>query len=81
LAAVAGVIEAACIGIADERLGQVPVAAVVVAHAGPGVEEIRKRLRALLPSPSMPDRIRVVERLPRTPRGKVDRTALAALFG
>ncbi|NUP26307.1 MAG: AMP-binding protein [Nocardia sp.] len=81
LAAVAGVIEAACIGIADERWGQVPVAAVVVANAGPGVEEIRKRLRALLPSPSMPDRIRVVERLPRTPRGKVDRTALAALFG
>ncbi|WP_327150612.1 class I adenylate-forming enzyme family protein [Nocardia sp. NBC_01329] len=80
LAAIPGVAESACIGIADERWGQVPVAAVVVTRAGPGPEEIRKRLRAVLPSPSMPDRIRVVDRLPRTPRGKVDRTALASLF-
>ncbi|GGK94582.1 AMP-binding protein [Nocardia jinanensis] len=81
LAAIPGVLEAACIGIADERWGQIPVAAVVVTSAAPGLEEIRKRLRAILPSPSMPDRIQVVARLPRTPRGKVDRTALTTLFG
>ncbi|MFI9532494.1 AMP-binding protein [Nocardia fusca] len=81
LTAIPGVAEAACVGLPDPRWGQVPVAAVVVTGDAPGPEEIRRRLRAVLPAPSMPDRVRVVDRLPRTPRGKVDRAALTALFG
>ncbi|WP_328397235.1 AMP-binding protein [Nocardia sp. NBC_00416] len=80
LTAVTGITEAACVGIADERWGQVPVAVIVVDERAPGLAEIRRRLRASLPSPSVPSRILVVDSLARTPRGKVDRAALTALF-
>ncbi|MBF6300071.1 AMP-binding protein [Nocardia amamiensis] len=78
LTAIPGIAEAACIGIADERMGQAPAAAIVVDSAAPSIDEIWRRLRATLPSPSMPVRILTVDSLPRTPRGKLDRQALAA---
>ncbi|MEU1980371.1 AMP-binding protein [Nocardia sp. NPDC019395] len=78
LTAIPGVVEAACVGVADERWGQVPVAVVVVGVRAPDIEEIRRRLRATLPGPSMPARIQVLASLPRTPRGKLDRPALLA---
>lgn len=81
LTAIPGITEAACLGVADERWGQVPVAAVVVAgRQAPNPAEIRRRLRATLPGPSVPVRIQVFGALPRTPRGKVDRPALLAVL-
>ncbi|MBF6348671.1 AMP-binding protein [Nocardia flavorosea] len=80
LTAIPGITEAACLGVADERWGQVPVAAVVAAGPAPDPAEIRRRLRATLPGPSVPVRIQVLEALPRTPRGKVDRPALFAML-
>ncbi|MGI5217460.1 class I adenylate-forming enzyme family protein [Nocardia sp. CA-290969] len=81
LTAIPGVTEAACLGVADERWGQVPVAAVVVDERAPDTGEIRRLLRAALPAPSVPARIEVLDALPRTPRGKLDRPALRAAIG
>lgn len=75
-----GISEAACIGLPDPRMGQIPVAAVVAGPGAPTTGEIRSRLRAVLPSPSMPVRILRLPGLPRTPRGKLDHRELAKLF-
>ncbi len=78
--AIPGVDEAAVVAVADARMGEAPALAVVVDSDGPSVEEVRRALRATLPSPSMPSRILVLDGLPRTPRGKLDRQALGATF-
>lgn len=78
--AVPGVVEAACIAIPDERMGEVPALAVVAGSEALSPNAIRTALRASLPSPSMPGEILIVDRLPRTPRGKLDRQALGATF-
>ncbi|WP_280438409.1 AMP-binding protein [Nocardia carnea] len=81
LTAIPGITEAACLAVPDDRWGQVPVAAVAVDGRAPDPGEIRRRLRATLPGPSVPVRIQVLDALPRTPRGKVDRPALLAVLG
>ncbi|MBF6339066.1 AMP-binding protein [Nocardia abscessus] len=78
LTAIPGVAEAACIGVPDARMGEAPAAAIVVGDAAPNADEIWRQLRATLPSPSMPVQVLVVDSLPRTPRGKLDRAALAS---
>ncbi|MBC2642586.1 MULTISPECIES: AMP-binding protein [unclassified Rhodococcus (in: high G+C Gram-positive bacteria)] len=78
LIALPGVVEAACIGVPDSRMGEAPAAAIVVDGAEPRSSDIWRHLRATLPSPSMPVQVLVVDSLPRTPRGKLDRPALAA---
>ncbi|MFD4401746.1 AMP-binding protein [Nocardia sp. NPDC058499] len=81
LTAIPGITEAVCLGVADDRWGQVPVAAVVVDGRAPDPAEIRRQLRAVLPGPSVPVRVQVLDTLPRTPRGKVDRPAVIAVLG
>ncbi|WP_280315487.1 AMP-binding protein [Nocardia abscessus] len=78
LTAIPGIAEAACIGVPDARMGEAPAAAIVVGEAAPSADEIWRQLRARLPSPSMPVQVLVVDSLPRTPRGKLDRAALAS---
>lgn len=78
LTAIPGVAEAACVGVPDARMGEAPAAAIVLGGGAPAAEEIWRRLRATLPSPSMPVQVLVVDRLPRTPRGKLDRAALVS---
>ena len=70
-----GVAEAAVVGEADERRGEVPVAYVV---AGAGWDEARTAAacREQLASFKVPRRFVVVERLPRTALGKVRKHAL-----
>ncbi|MEM8825451.1 MAG: acyl-CoA ligase (AMP-forming), exosortase A system-associated [Pseudomonadota bacterium] len=67
--------EAAAFGIADERLGQaILVFAVAKGEADePGV---RRRLMRDLPNFMMPQMIIWEDSLPRSPNGKIDRTAL-----
>jgi acyl-CoA synthetase (AMP-forming)/AMP-acid ligase II len=74
--------EAAVIGLPDERLGEVPVAAVELdpAVAAPEPDELREFCRADLTPYEVPVAVVVVPALPRSAAMKVDRTALATML-
>jgi long-chain acyl-CoA synthetase len=68
--------DAAVLGVADTRLGEIPVALVETTAAPEAVlEQVADRLAPY----KRPRRVFVVERLPRVPNGKVDRPAASAL--
>ena len=77
LRSVPGVQDAAVVGIPDDRLGEVPVAAVV-GNADP--ERLDAACRAQLAPYKVPTRFVVVDALPRTEVGKVRRADVQALF-
>lgn len=96
LAGLPGIADLACVGLPDERMGAVPVVAIVLtAAAAPAQYDaapapaaaappppltraaVRRHARVTLPQPSRPHRVFVLDALPRTPRGKLDRTELA----
>ncbi len=78
--AVAGVAEAAALGVPDERLGQ---AVLLLVRLGAGadetstVEAVREHLKHELPNFMMPGEIRVVTAFAHNPNGKIDRAGLA----
>jgi acyl-coenzyme A synthetase/AMP-(fatty) acid ligase len=74
--------EAAVVGIADERLGALPVAAVELEPGAPPVdgEELRSFAGQHLAKYQVPARIEIVEALPRTPSLKVSEPGVRALF-
>ena len=79
---VPGVLDCAVAGRNDERLGEVPVVAVVAeAGANLALEPLRTALRTRLAGYELPRDLRIIEAIPRTANGKVDRPAVAALFG
>ncbi len=72
------VTESAAFGVADERWGELPVAAVVaVDGADIDANEVAEYCTARLARHKRPRRIEVVDALPRSPAGKVLRTVLA----
>jgi len=72
--------DAAVIGLPDERLGQVPVAAVVL--SSPVAEEaLQELVRSRLAAYAVPVRVVAVEALPRTPTMKVARAELERMLG
>lgn len=77
----ADVLEAAVTGLADDRLGEVPVAAVRLAD---GItldsDELRTWLGEHVAAYKVPVRILAVDELPRTGTKKVQRAELRALF-
>lgn len=74
--------ECAVFGVADERLGQRVVAAVVLASAtAPQLTELRAHIAQTLDPTAAPREIHVVDELPRRGIGKLDRRALATRFG
>lgn len=73
-----GVEAAGVFGVADETWGQI-VAAALVASAPPTDEAIDEHLATRLAAHKRPRRVCFVPRLPVTPGGKLDRTALSAL--
>jgi O-succinylbenzoic acid--CoA ligase len=75
----AGVLDAAVVGIADERWGQV-VAAAVVAHEGFETAALEAHLRAKLAGYKVPRVVRLVDALPTTASGKVRRNVVRAEF-
>jgi O-succinylbenzoic acid--CoA ligase len=77
------VADSAVFGVADERLGQRVVAAVVVAagRPAPTLSELRAHVAAALSSTAAPRVLHLVDELPRRGIGKVDRRELAARFG
>jgi acyl-CoA synthetase (AMP-forming)/AMP-acid ligase II len=82
LSAHPAVAAAAVVGLPDERLGQVPAAAVqlAVGSAAPSPAELEAFLRESLPATMLPKRYKVMPALPRTPSFKVDMAAVRALF-
>ena len=76
------VLDAAVVGIADVRLGQVPVAAVELASDALPVDEqaLKDHLRGLVTQPQIPVSILILPVLPRTTSLKVDLGAVRALF-
>lgn len=76
--AVAGAI---CAGVADPKWGQVPVA-LVVFRAGQSVSEddLKAHCRDCLADYKVPKQMRVVSQLPLTGAGKLDRSAVVAMF-
>lgn len=73
---------AAVIGIADERLGQVPAAAIEVKEGvkQPAIEELESHLRQHVYATHIPVAWRFVSALPRTVSFKVDGPAVRRLF-
>jgi acyl-CoA synthetase (AMP-forming)/AMP-acid ligase II len=78
-----GVLEAAVVGLPDDRLGQVPAAAVEprLGRARPTVDELSELCRRHLTPYERPTQILVVDALPRTPSMKVSRVELLEMFG
>ena len=69
------VVEAAAVGVKDERLGQ----SVLLVVRGSGDDEaLKAALKRDLPNFMQPHEIRWVERMPLNPNGKIDRAALQA---
>jgi amino acid adenylation domain-containing protein len=70
--------EAAVVAVPDELIGNRVLAFVVRADgAAPGPEALRDHCLTRLPRYMVPERIDVLDELPRTSTGKVDRTRLA----
>ena len=66
--------------IPDERLGEVPVAAVVMKQGAKlGAESVRDALRSRLAAYELPRRVVFVDAIPRHDTGKVDRDAVGRL--
>ncbi|MDR7103720.1 class I adenylate-forming enzyme family protein [Croceicoccus sp. BE223] len=79
-----GIADAAVVGMKDERLGQVPIAAIELAEGrteAPAKEELDAFLKQTLPSYMVPVEYRVLDELPRTISMKVSRPELKALLG
>jgi O-succinylbenzoic acid--CoA ligase len=75
--------DCAVFGLADERLGQRVVAAVVLAdsHTPPSLEELRAHVMHTLDRTAAPRELHIVDALPMRGIGKVDRQALAGQAG
>lgn len=76
------VVECAVFGVADDRLGQRVVAAVVSApSAAPTVTELQEFVAQSLDRTAAPREVHLVGELPRIGIGKLDRRALRERFG
>ena len=75
--------DCAVFGLADERLGQRVVAAVVLAdgRTPPSLEELRAHVMHILDRTAAPRELHIVDALPMRGIGKVDRQALAGQAG
>jgi acyl-CoA synthetase (AMP-forming)/AMP-acid ligase II len=74
-----GVREAAIIGVPDAVLGQRVMGFVELAETSTGVEDVLRDLSTRVASYKMPERLIVVDQLPRNSLGKVDRAKLKAI--
>ncbi len=81
LAGCPGVLEAAVFALPDAELGQ-RVGAAVVAREGEylGSEQVLHYCRNRLAIPGVPDRVEIVDALPHTAQGGLDRQALRSRF-
>ncbi len=76
----ADVADSAVAGLPDERLGEIPVAAVVLSPGATGdAEAIRQQLRSRLAAYELPRQVVFASAIPRLDTGKVDRPGVARL--
>jgi acyl-coenzyme A synthetase/AMP-(fatty) acid ligase len=80
LRALPGVLDAVVVGVPHPALGAVVGAVVETGPDAPGLPGVRRASAAVLSPSQRPRRWMLVDALPRTPGGKVDRTAAAALL-
>lgn len=75
--------EAAVVGVPDDRLGQVPAAAIILREgtAAPDVDTLKAFLKERLIAYAVPVHFRFVADFPRTPSMKPSTPGLQALFG
>ncbi len=76
-----GVAEVAVIGVADEYRGQAPKAFIKLRPDAPelSLEELRTFLKPRIGKHEMVSAVQIVEALPRTPVGKIDKKPLCAM--
>jgi long-chain acyl-CoA synthetase len=76
------VFDASVVGIPDERLGAIPMAAIELRpnEPIPTEDDLKTFLRRQLVAYQIPARIIVVDQLPRTPSMKISQPAVKALF-
>ena len=76
------VVEAAVIGVPDELRGQIPKACIVAPGKTPAfARELQDFVKDRLSKHEYPRVIEIVDELPKTPAGKVDRNTLRARLG
>ena len=82
LAGLDAVAEAVVVGSSDPEWGQVVSAAIVVAPGSspPTLDDVRGRLRGILPDHALPRRLATLPELPLRGPGKHDRAAVRRLF-
>ncbi|MGI5328581.1 AMP-binding protein [Actinomadura nitritigenes] len=74
-----GVVDAAVLGVPDERFGSKVVALVVAAGPPPGIGDLQAHVRARLAGYKVPREIALVASLDRGPNGKLDHRKLTAV--
>ena len=74
--------EAAVVGVADDRLGAVPAAAIILKDGAPApaIDDVKAWLKDRLIAYQVPVHIRIVADFPRTPSMKPSAPGLLALF-
>ena len=72
------VAEAIVFGVDDVKYGQTVSGAVVLRDAATTPEDLRRHARQSLAAFKVPDRIHVLDQIPKTPTGKVQRRRMAA---
>jgi fatty-acyl-CoA synthase len=78
----AGVTEAAVIAVPDEKWGERPLVCLVPADGAlVTLEQVRQHLATAFARWQLPDTMKLLDALPRTSVGKVDKKALRARFG
>jgi O-succinylbenzoic acid--CoA ligase len=78
---VAGVADVAVAGVADAEWGQRVVAFVVAGDVTPTLDALRDAVKASLPAYAAPKQLVLLDVLPRTALGKVQRAALVSRLG
>ncbi len=73
--------QVAVVGIADEKVGEVPCAAIVLKD-GVNIteEELNEKMRGVLQKNEIPAKILLLDKLPLLPTGKVDKIAIKQLI-
>jgi amino acid adenylation domain-containing protein len=71
-----GMVQEAAVTSRGDRLGNAYLCAYLVLSPGATVEQIREKVAAALPEYLVPAAVAVLEKLPRTPTGKIDRKSL-----